>query len=294
MSMKHIFLALLISACTDPVLDTPVLAPPSAMPPETNKDTSPSLGVSLSGVVRDSEQNLLSGVIVRLNKQQTHTDQTGFFQFTELEPGEFKLIAEAPGYQPVAVTVQIQARSQVQDLTLQKLLTPSPSPLASLQPIFLTPSPPDPSASPQPLVTASPTDSSQATSSPIATASPSSLYDPQLDEAARVELFLKRKNNGIQLNFLLFRRNGLPVAWEWGVVQVEYYLAEPLTEGGLTKPGNLISSGRSVLTASNQPFLLTLDEAILSRLGDQVYATCTLTLPDSRLLTLRQVVNVNR
>lgn len=298
---------LLLSACTDPVLDTQTLAPaapalvPSAQPePRVGE----ALGTgSLSGVVRDQTQKLLPGVTVRLNGQQTQTDQVGFFEFSRLEPGEFKLIAEASGYQPVAVTVQLQARRQVQDLSLQALAPPvqplTPSPLVSpaLQPVFLPPQEPSPaSASPQPQNIATPQPTVTATSSPaVATPSPRppSLYDPELDEAAVVELFLKRKANGVQLNFLLSKLNGLPVEWDWGVVQVEYYLAQPLNQQGVVTPGVLISSGRSVLTTNNQPFLLFLDSTALTLLGDEVYATCTLTLPDKRQLTLRQVVDVN-
>ncbi|MGE3728037.1 MAG: carboxypeptidase regulatory-like domain-containing protein [Candidatus Sericytochromatia bacterium] len=301
---------LMVGACTDPVIETQTLTPAdpprvSAAPvsaPNTVSSPFPSLGSGfLSGVVSDAaSQRLLPGVTVRLGDKQVQSDQAGYYQFEQIEAGEAKLIVEAPGYLPQAITVEIQARRQVRDLSLQlasgglpplPTAGPTPAPLTSPTPILLLPG----GATPSPAISASviplPSVSAVATPTPVPTPSP--LYDPVLDDAKLSEVFLKRKINGLELNFLLYKSNGLPVDWKWGVVQVEYYLAQSVSSNGVSAPGNLISSGRTIIAQSNEPFLLTLNAEQLTLLGEKIYVNYTLTLPDKRQLALQKEFVIN-
>lgn len=304
---------LMVGACTDPVIENQAVTP--ADPPRVSAapvsapitpSSLPSLGTGfLSGVVSDAaSQRLLPGVTVRLGAKQVQSDQSGYYQFELIEAGEAKLIVEAPGYPPQAITVEIQPRRQVRDLSLQAgsgavqptgippSAGPTPTPLNSPAPIFLLPggaiATPTPTPSTTPVAT---TPVPATTPTPMPTPSP--LYDPVLDDAKLSEVFLKRKINGVELNFLLYKSNGLPVDWKWGVVQVEYYLAQSISTNGVSAPGNLISSGRTIIAQSNEPFLLTLNAEQLGQLGDKVYANYTLTLPDKRQLKLQKEFPIN-
>ena len=292
-------MVLLLGACADPVLDTGLIPAPVSSPLAAPVPTPVMVGTAaLSGVVSGpGGQPLLAGIRLRINGQSVLSDSTGFYRFSGLEPGEVKLIAEGSGYQPVALTVRLQSGQQVQDLALVAVrgAEPTAAPSASAgspQPIFLPPS--DLPASPVPTATAlpviSPTPVATLAPTPQPTATP--LYDPALDQAAVVNLFLKRKTTGLELNFLFARLNGLPVEWQWGTVQAEYYLAVPLKQAGTVSGGELITSGRTGLSGSNQPFVLPLDSVQSRLLGETVFATCTLTFPDQRVLTFQKEISV--
>lgn len=314
---------LLVGACTEPVIQTQTstladpprvsAAPPASPAPVAGSLPSPGSGF-LSGVVTDgATQRLLAGVTVRLGDKRVQTDQAGYYELAQLEAGEAKLIVEAPGYAPQAITVEIQSRRQVRDLSLQAgtgIVPTVPLPSSTVPNTATTPVP---GSSPTPILllpggaTATPTPAASATATPVPNASASAsgnasptpaptaspLYDPILDDAKASELFLKRKINGVELNFLLSKSNGLPVDWKWGVVQVEYYLAQSVTTNGVSAPGNLISSGRTIIAQSNEPFLLTLNAEQLGQLGEKVYANYTLTLPDKRQLKLQKEFPIN-
>lgn len=311
---------LLLGACTDPVIENSSLTAldqPSAAPvslPGPVSSVAPRTGTGfLSGVISDGvTQRLLPGVTVRVGEKRVQTDQAGYYQFEQLEAGEVKLIAEAVGYLSQAITIEIQPRRQVRDLGLQPgsggslpplesppatapLPTALPLPSASVPPIVLLPG--GGVATPSPMVSASPLPSPTTSPAPNVTPTPSptpsSLYDPVLDEAKLSELFLKRRSNGLELNFLLYKANGLPVDWQWGVVQVEYYLAQSVSTNGVTAPGNLITSGRSIIAKSNEPFVSTLNAEQMAVLGETIFANYTLTLPDKRKLSLQKEFRIN-
>jgi hypothetical protein len=306
-------LSLALASCGDPVINT---SSNTAAEPQTLATPNANLSLEkgfLSGVVMNTQKSLLAGVTVRLGEQKVETDQTGYYQFSQVQPGEVKLIAEAPGYTPVALTVTIGAARQVQDLSLSTvqagtspvILPSAPpssdtvtSPSTSPTPVFLLPdgsSSAAPIASSSPAVQANPTPvpATPVAGSPTPAPTASPLYDPNLDEAKLSELFLKRKSNGLELNFLLSKSNGLPVDWSWGVVKVEYYLAQTQTNNGIKSPGSLITSGRTIIAQSNESFILTLSSEQMSQLGDSLYANYTLTLPDLRTLSLEKEFSIH-
>jgi len=301
-----------LASCLDPVIENqPLTAEPISASSATLVPQAAGTKVQLTGIVKNAKtQALLAGVKVRLNTLETQTDQTGFFAFENLEIGEMKLIAEAPGYQPQAVTVALKSSKQVQDLALEAQPLPNgenPStltPQASSTPYFLppdtlsSPSPtpvPDATLQPQASGLPSPTPEATVSATPLPTPSPTAtpLYDPALDEAKGTDIFLKRKPTGIELNFMLFKLSGAPIVWNWGVVQVEYYLAQSVITNGSSAAGELITSGKSVLTQSNEPFTVPLDSQRQALIGETVFINYTLTLPNTQQLSYQKEVKVN-
>src|SRR6516165_4492504 len=73
----------------------------------------PGLAASLSGDLTDPEGNLVPGGTVRLLRRadsstwEARTDTAGQFSFTPLEPGEYRLVAESPGFAPVTRTLVV-------------------------------------------------------------------------------------------------------------------------------------------------------------------------------------------
>src|SRR5262249_56035397 len=66
---------------------------------------------SLSGNLTDPQGAVIPGAIVRLlrradsSPQETHTDSQGQFSFANLDPGEYRLTGESPGFSPVTRTI---------------------------------------------------------------------------------------------------------------------------------------------------------------------------------------------
>ena len=303
--MKHlnlifpVVLSLSLASC-DPVLSTAgsdltqptsTTAASSATPDNTSIRLNP---VSLIGVVRArANQALISNATVRINSQSVQSDSAGFFQLDDLPQGEVKLIVIAPGYQAYTKTLTLKAGSQVEDIDLSVMgeilpePTPSPTipndgsespnPSATASPqaspggtlILL----PDGSASvaptptPSPSVTPTPVPTSSA--SPAASATPEPPYDPILDEAVDAQVLISRQNADLRLTYTLTQVNGLPVNWSKGTVQVEYFLA--------SAEGEFLTSGRSVITANGDGFVVSLGSRTV---GDNVIADYVLTLPN--------------
>src|SRR5258706_7692063 len=74
---------------------------------------------SISGVIKDPSGAPLSGVAVKLLSTTTHalrttvSDANGAFQFVQLQPGNWSLSAEAPGFKCVAIPAVIVQVDQV-------------------------------------------------------------------------------------------------------------------------------------------------------------------------------------
>ncbi|HEY9839040.1 MAG TPA: carboxypeptidase regulatory-like domain-containing protein [Candidatus Obscuribacterales bacterium] len=291
MSRSLIFL-LLLAGCQEPVLNDSQQdltqsrsqsRPPQAVPSAVVTDSA-----ALGGIVRDGiSGKLISGATVRLDTRATESDQAGFYQFAASQKGEFKLIVLHPDYQPYTETLQLDGTRRIHDVQLTPLgatappaASSSPGPVASPTPILLLPN--GSTASPGASPTASPlaTPSVSPTATPVPTASPA--YDPLLDEAVQAEVLIKRHPNGLELVFLLQRSNGQPVNWEWGEVQVQYFLAD--------NAGQLLTNGGTVLNAYGESFVVSPSNG---QVPDQVQIQYTLTLPDHRQIEATDTVTVS-
>jgi hypothetical protein len=81
----------------------------------------------LGGVVRDPQNEIVAGAVVRLDQQgetirQTRSDPEGRFQFADLPVGSYTLRAEAPGLEPVSRDVVVSLEhSEAADLRFARL-----------------------------------------------------------------------------------------------------------------------------------------------------------------------------
>jgi hypothetical protein len=82
----------------------------------------PVLAASLSGDLTDPQGNLVMGGTVRLLRRadssnwETRTDTAGQFSFAALEPGEYRLVAESPGFAPVTRTLVVPEGHQTAEI----------------------------------------------------------------------------------------------------------------------------------------------------------------------------------
>src|SRR5512142_3382372 len=79
---------------------------------------------SISGVIKDQSAAPLPGVPVKLLNAATHahktalSDANGTFQFVQLEPGNWLVSAEAPGFKRVTIPAVIVQVDQVTDIEI--------------------------------------------------------------------------------------------------------------------------------------------------------------------------------
>src|SRR5262245_65741844 len=72
---------------------------------------------SLRGKIADAQSGVMPGVTVQLVNDQTafsrtvYSDETGTYQFTQVPPGTYKLIAELQGFAPSTMTVTLQVNT---------------------------------------------------------------------------------------------------------------------------------------------------------------------------------------
>lgn len=302
----------LMSSCQEPVLNLNQqdLSQPGATESPANRPDAAD-AAQLAGIVSDQLSGaLLNDAQIRVDTTGVRSDAAGFYLFESLPVGEAKLIVQHPGYRPHTRTLQLSAGRQTVDIALLPVgadmpvpapdspatSIPAPQPGASPAPIILNPdgSTSMPSSAPTATPPVSPIASPSAapSASPTATASPSanpdnSPYDPELDRVAQAEAIVKSHPNGLQLQFLLSRSNGLPVNWGWGEVKVEYYLANLEPDDSL---GQFLTSGSSVLLSNGDGFVLSnLSQSPNSR----IRINFTLTLPDQRKISQEQSLTVN-
>lgn len=299
-----------LMACQEPVLtqgqqDLTNRPPSPATSAITQPDTGSPTQASLGGLIRERDSGkLVSGATVRLDTRATSSDQAGFYQFLNPGSGEAKLIVIHPDYAPFTETLSLDGKRRIHDVQLsltgapaasptpQLSSSPGVTPSASPTPLILLPdgsvATPAPTASPSP--SASSSSSPQSSGSPSASATPvasaSPAWDPRLDEAAQAEVLVKRRSNGLELTFLLAKINGIPVNWEWGQIKVEYYIGKV----GAPAADSLVTSGRSVINAFGDSFVVTTGQA---QVPETVRVKFTLTLPDARIIENEMIVQVS-
>lgn len=301
----------LLLSCQEPVLN---LNQQDLSQPGPSASNSPGPVASgeaqLAGIVSDQISGaLLNDAQVRVDTTGVRSDAAGFYLFEGLRAGEAKLIVQHPGYRPHTRTLQLSAGRQTVDIALLPVdaplpVTPSDAPPDSLP--TAQPGSPAPAPSPTPIIlnpdgsTSVPSAAPSASASPLPSATPSaspsaspsanpgnSAYDPELDRTAQAEAIVKSHPNGLQLQFLLSRSNGLPVNWGWGQVRVEYYLANLEPDNSL---GQFLTSGSSVLLSNGDGFVLS---NLSQSPNTRIRINFTLTLPDQRKISQEESLTVN-
>jgi hypothetical protein len=103
---------------------------------------------SVSGTVRDPDGAAIAQAHVTLRRassvatQQTLTDEQGHFEFGELNPGVYRLTAEAPGFQSISQeTAVFSARATKEDLQFQSLVTAEQVTVVASAPDVMSPDP---------------------------------------------------------------------------------------------------------------------------------------------------------
>ena len=87
---------------------------------------------SISGAIKDPSGASLSGVAVKLlstttrAQRTTVSDANGAFQFVQLQPGNWSLSAEAPGFKCVAIPSVIVQVDQLTRVEMLRRLTRTP------------------------------------------------------------------------------------------------------------------------------------------------------------------------
>ncbi|MFN8007431.1 MAG: carboxypeptidase-like regulatory domain-containing protein [Terriglobia bacterium] len=72
--------------------------------------------LSIGGLIKDSQNRPLPGAIVKLvntdshAEQQMATDPSGKYQITNLDPGDYRLEVNMPGFQPVTKNVSLKSK----------------------------------------------------------------------------------------------------------------------------------------------------------------------------------------
>lgn len=118
-------LAALLAGCSgSPGSD----GPSGPTPPDVGVDSDSATG-AISGVVVDESIRPIGGALVRLVTLAVNvtTDSEGLFAFTDLAPGFYAMIAEAPLHQPAQVTADVVAGETVK-VKVQLAADTSPQP----------------------------------------------------------------------------------------------------------------------------------------------------------------------
>src|SRR5258705_813409 len=74
---------------------------------------------SLSGTVFDPQKKVIPGASLQLTSESTHasrlvtSNEQGVFQFTALQPGEYKLSVQAPGLASLTQSVRLEVGQQM-------------------------------------------------------------------------------------------------------------------------------------------------------------------------------------
>ncbi|MGB9750454.1 MAG: transporter substrate-binding domain-containing protein [Caldisericia bacterium] len=76
-------------------------------------------GVTLTGVVKSDENEILSNVTLLLNQQSAKSDSNGVFTFKNLEIGKYKLIVNLDGFYPFETDVNISQGENKVNVTLK-------------------------------------------------------------------------------------------------------------------------------------------------------------------------------
>ena len=82
---------------------------------------------SLSGSLTDPQGSVVAGATVRLlrpadqSHRESQTDSQGQFSFINVEPGDYRLIAEYPGFAPVTETVALSNGNQTENVRFSEL-----------------------------------------------------------------------------------------------------------------------------------------------------------------------------
>lgn len=241
--------------------------------------------VRLTGVIKDQSTGLLlSEALIRVDTQAAISDGAGFFQIDNLEAEKVILIVQQPGYIPYTATVELKSGRNFHDIDLvplaQNANQNSPSPSASATPIILE----EDGSTPAP--TATPNSGESVTPTP--TPSPSGPYDPQIDEIALSNVVMRRKENGLELVFLMQRSNSLPVNWEWGSISVEYFLANTTIFAEDTT--YFLTSGKTELRQNGDTFVVDPGNR---QVGDEIEIDFTLTFPNGRELKQTETVTLS-
>ena len=83
----------------------------------------------ISGTLTDPQQRPVTGGNIRLlrradsTRRETTSGDTGTYSFAALEPGEYRLTAEAPGFPVLSTTVTLSDAPQIRDLQFSSLAT---------------------------------------------------------------------------------------------------------------------------------------------------------------------------
>lgn len=317
---KHFYLLfalLLLHACQEPVISTgqtdTTQLPSSAGTPQPSSSSAVTTQTRLSGVVKNAATGeLLSNTQIRLDTQEVSSDDAGFYQFESDLQGPVKLIVQRPGFQDFSQTLNLSQERQILDILLfpseasskptgQPPVSPSPSPStnpsANTEPIILLPDGTTATPSPEPTDAASPTPSPSPSASASASAAPSPspspsaspAFDPKIEEIEHSQIIIQLKENDLlSLSFLFETASGLPVNWDGGTVNVEYFLATSDSSGGA---GEFLTSGKSLVTANGDGFSVSIAGRNLKQF---VQAQYTLKLPDGRSLNQNQTVQLSQ
>jgi hypothetical protein len=90
-------------------------------------------GTSLSGRLTDPQGTFVSGGTIRLLRpadqfhREAQTDSQGQFSFTEVTPGNYRLIAEYPGFAPLAETVALSESNQTENIRFSAVVSQTES-----------------------------------------------------------------------------------------------------------------------------------------------------------------------
>jgi len=88
---------------------------------------------SLSGNITDPQGSIVAGATIRLLRQadsshrETQTDSQGQFSFSQVDPGEYRLTVEYPGFAPVTRTMALFDGNRTEDIQFSTIASQSES-----------------------------------------------------------------------------------------------------------------------------------------------------------------------